>query len=61
MIKMSKRESLICKINENVQRIELLKLIDDKNNKTDKTTIIHLENENTKLKNMLLKLKIEEE
>ena len=50
---MSEIESLRCKINENVQRIELFKLINDE---YSEITINHLKKENVKLKEMLRKL-----
>jgi len=47
---MSKIESLNCYIKENIQKIELFKLIDDE---YSKITINHLLNENNKLKKLL--------
>ncbi|MBA7701515.1 hypothetical protein ES703_110255 [subsurface metagenome] len=52
-----KIELLKCKIKENIQKIELFDLTTDRNKEI---VINHLKKENEKLKNMLLKLKIEE-
>jgi len=54
MINLSKREILNCKIKENIQKIEIYKLIPDKNKKI---VIDHLKKENVRLKDMLVKLK----
>lgn len=53
VIKVSERESLNCRIKENIQKIELFKLINDK---YGEITINHLKKENIRLKNMLKKL-----
>jgi hypothetical protein len=54
MINSSKQESLNCKIKENIQKIEIYKLISDKNKEI---VINHLKKENIKLKDILVKLK----
>jgi len=53
---MNEIESIKCKIKENMQKIELFDLTTDRNKEI---AINHLKKENKKLKNILLKLKIE--
>ena len=55
---MSDIESIKCKIKENIQKIELFDLTTDGNKET---VINHLKKEIVRLKNILLKLKIERE
>jgi len=52
---MSEIESLLCRIKENKQKIELFRLID---NEYSKLTINHLKNENIELKKLLINFKL---
>ena len=54
MINSSKQESLNCKIKENIQKIEIYKLI---HGKSKEIVINHLKEENIKLKDTFTKLK----
>ena len=55
---MSEREQILCRIKENIQKIELFELIDDE---YSELTIDHLKQENIKLKELLHNLNLKKE